>query len=326
MLKKTVVATAPGGSQPGQVVGVPGEANIVYVLGHKNGNVYILQDGKLSGTPLTNVQVAVNQNSEQGLLGMTLHPNFASNHLFYLFYTAQGGAMTIDEFERMTPTTAMKKQNIYSKPRAGGGTFHNGGSIYFNPKDGDKPLLYLAVGNNLNKGESGKPDGVAGRVLRFDLATKTPTTVAYGLRNPYRMSIDRLTGDMWIGDVSDGPGGSVFFLPHDAKDGTNFGYPAGEVAGGISGRQGGSAAIIGGVVYRGSKIAGLCGRYFFGMHNPGSVRSMIQSGGKIMGGVVNHPELSPAGNLTSFGEDGEGELYFTSMAGTIYKIESAGGQ
>ena len=90
--------------------------------------------------------------------------------------------MTIDEFERMTPTTAMTKQNIYSRARArrcARARFHNGGSITFNPKDAT-PYLYFAVGNNESGNQAGKPNGFAGRVLRFDLATKMSTTFAYG--------------------------------------------------------------------------------------------------------------------------------------------------
>src|SRR5258707_15524071 len=104
--------------------------------------------------------------------------------------------------------------------------------------------------------------------------------------------------------------------------GQNFGYGnGGEIQGGISGLQSGNAAIIGGVVYRGNKIPGLCGRYFFGMHDPGTVRSLIQMNGARVGGITNHDTLNVPGKLTSFGEDGEGELYVASIDGNvIYKI------
>jgi hypothetical protein len=167
-------------------------------------------------------------------------------------------------------------------------------------------------------------NGGIGRVLEIDIATKMTRTIAYGLRNPYRLSVDRLTGDIWIGEVSDGPGGSVLFVGQ-GKTGTNFGYSAtGGTSGGISGQQAGSAALIGGVVYRGTKIKGLCGRYFYGMHAGGGIRSLIQQGGTRMGGITNHPELTVPGNVSSFGEDGEGEIWMSSMNGNaIYKIEAA---
>jgi hypothetical protein len=188
--------------------------------------------------------------------------------------------------------------------------------------------MYLSMGNHNNRGQSGNPTGVAGRILRFDMVAKgAPTSVAYGMRNPYRMSIDRLTGDMWIGEVADGPGGSVLFLgAGEYGANKNYGYSAsGGTSGGISGQQPGSAALIGGVVYRGNKIKGLCGRYFYGMHAGGGIRSLIQSGGTRMGGITNHPELVVPGNVSSFGEDGEGEIWMSSMNGNaIYKIEAAG--
>jgi hypothetical protein len=136
------------------------------------------------------------------------------------------------------------------------------------------------------------------------------------------MSIDRLTGDMYIGDVAGGPGGSVMFQANGAGI-RNFGWTGGEIQGGVSGLQGGLAAIIGGVVYRGNKIPGLCGRYFFGMHTGGVVRSMIVQGGARVGGITNHAELKlPTGNIASFGEDGEGEIWMAGMNGSIYKIEA----
>jgi hypothetical protein len=320
-------AIGPFAAQAGQIVGVPGEADTLYVIGHRNGNVYVVQGTTVAQNPLLHVDIATAGNNEQGLLSIAFHPNFAQNHLFYVYYTAANtGAMTIDEYERTSPTAATMKQNIYSHARAdgdcaAGNCFHNGGMLQFNPKD-TSPFLYLSIGNNTVKAQSSSATGYAGRVLRFDLGTKMSTTYAYGLRNPYRMSIDRLTGDMWIGDVADGPGGSVFFIASGSAAGKNFGYGnAGEIAGGISGLQSGSAALIGGFVYRGNAIPGLCGRYLFGMHDPGTVRSLIQQNGQMMGGIVNIPSLNVANKLSSFGEDGMGELYLASMGdNVIYKI------
>jgi hypothetical protein len=316
--------------QAGQVIGAPDDATIMYVISHTSGNVYVVQNFKVLPTPLLKVDVAGNGNGpEQGLLGIAMHPQFKTNHLMYVLYTAAGGGqITVDEFERMTPTTAMFKQNIHK--HAGSNMYHNGGSIYFSPKD-DKPLLYHSVGNAQSPANSASPTSMNGKVLRYDVSTKlgvpatggSAMTFAYGLRNPYRMSVDRLTGDVWIGDVADGPGGSVFFMPHDSMV-QNFGYGGGgEVKGGISGFQAGNAAIIGGVVYRGSKIKGICGRYFFGMHANGAVKSMIQMGGTRMGAVTNHPTLSVGGQLSSFGEDTEGEIWMSSRSNnSITRIEA----
>jgi glucose/arabinose dehydrogenase len=320
-LKRGPAITGFQGMQTaGQMIGVPGEAGTLYVIGHRNGAVYTVQDGKVAGT-LVSVSVANGGNNEQGLLSMAIHPAFASNHLFYLFYTASdGGAMTVDEFERLTPTTAMLKRNVYSHERAGGGMFHNGGQLAFNPKD-EKPYLYLSVGNN-ESNTAGDPAGFAGRVLRFDLDSKAQTSFAWGLRNPYRMSVDRLTGDMYIADVANGPGGTIIFNAA-GKSGTDYGYRNNngnpDVNEGIL-RDSNGAAIIGGFVYRGNKIPGLCGRYFYGNYQGGVVKSIVVKDGEKVGDTVTHGSLSVPGDITSFGEDGEGELYMASMNNTIYKI------
>ena len=333
-LKKGMVVSGFMG-QPGQVIGAPDDNKIMYVIGHTNGNVYVVQDYKLLPAPLLNVKVATNGNGpEQGLLGIAMHPKFKENHLMYVLYTAAGaGAITVDEFERTTPTMATFKQNIHS--HAGSGQYHNGGQIYFNPKDGpDKPYLYHSVGNAQSGGNSASPTGTNGKILRYDVGTKmgVPATgatgfvLAHGLRNPYRMSIDRLTGDIWVGEVADAAGGAVYFWPNNNNTWAlkNFGYTGGgEIQGGISGFQGGAAALIGGVVYRGNAIKGICGRYFWAMHSTGQVRSMIVMGGAKVGGNVDHPTLSITGQISSFGEDTDGEIWISSRSGgTITRIEA----
>jgi hypothetical protein len=176
------------------------------------------------------------------------------------------------------------------------------------------------------------PNGAVGRILRYNVETKAAApgksggvggfTWSYGLRNPYRMSIDRLTGDLWVGDVNGGKGGNIYMTPW-GTDGVNYGNANDALKAGIIGPTDTSGnAIIGGVVYRGNKIKGLCGRYFFGMNNPGTVKSLIQKDGKMIGAVVTHGVLSVPGNLSSFGEDGEGELWMSSMNNNIYKIEA----
>ena len=313
-LKKTAITSLPGGVQAGQVVGVPGETRI-YIVGHKNGQIYTV-DGTGAAAPMegAKVSVATGGNNEQGLLSMAFHP--ANKNTFYLYYTAGGtGAPTIDEFERMTPTTAMLKGKVHS--HTGSNRFHNGGSIYFNPKDAT-PFLYLSVGDAQNAGNASPPMGTNGRILKVDLATKMTSTLHYNIRNPYRMSIDRGTGDMWIGNVSNPPGGQIYYAAA-SKTGENFGWDATNNA--INGgRDSSGNAIIGGVVYRGSKIKDLCGRYFFGQHNSGGVKSLIQSGGMRMGEVATHASLN-SGGLSSFGEDGAGEIYISTLGGAVSRID-----
>src|SRR5262245_18374758 len=116
MLKRGAAITGFDGMQTaGQMVGVPGEAGLLYVIGHRDGQVFTVQNGAVADAPLVTVAVADGGNNEQGLLSMALHPSFATNHLFYLFYTAENNDMTIDEFERTSATAATFKRNVYKE-------------------------------------------------------------------------------------------------------------------------------------------------------------------------------------------------------------------
>ncbi len=313
-LKKTPVTALPGGVQAGQVAGVPGESRI-YIVGHKNGQIYTFDNGMQSPMEGAKVSVATGGNNEQGLLSMAFHPK--NKNTFYLFYTAAGnGRIVIDEFERTSPTAATKKGEFYS--HAGSNQFHNGGSIYFNPKD-ETPFIYSAHGDAQGRaGSAAAAQGTNGRILKIDTTNKMATTVHYNIRNPYRMSIDRLTGDMWIGNVSGPPGGKIYFAAH-GKASTNWGHDSAENS--ITGQDGSGNAIVGGVAYRGTKIAGLCGRYFFGQHNNGAVKSLVQKGGMREGGITAHASLT-SGGLASFGEDGAGEIYLSTLGGQVFRIDA----
>jgi hypothetical protein len=321
-LKKTPVVRIPAGDQAGQVIGVPGEPGI-YVLGHRTGKVYYALDNKLDPTPMATVAVKNNPGQdEQGLLGIAFHPDFAENHRFYLLYTAPNANIHIEELERTSATSSKPTGKVvWDKARAGSGEFHNGGQIFFNPKDGGKPLLYHSVGNNSNVGQSGMADGIAGRVLIHDLAGAdgNGTTLGYGLRNPYRMTIDRVTGDMYIGETDDPPGGAVYYSSY-ANPTKDYGYRGNNIKPGITGMEG-DKAMIGGIVYRGSKIAGLCGRYFFSTWPGGAIKSFVVKDGKLAGSAVTHNGLGIA-NLDSFGEDGEGEMYISTQDGEVYRIDA----
>ncbi len=240
-LRRSAPISIPNGGQTGQVVGVPGE-NVLYVVGHTNGRVHIVKDGMATGMSLINPPLSVSGGAggpEAGFLSIALHPEFAKNKLFYVFYTGNpGGRTVVDEYERLTDTTSMKKRNVYDRARANNGPFHNGGTIYFSPKD-EKPFIYLSIGDHQQPGSSRAANGVAGRILKIDVAAGMAgvTSYGHGLRNPYRMSIDRGTGDMWIGDVGNGQGGAVKFKAGGSEGVTDFGWTGGEVPGGISGYQ-----------------------------------------------------------------------------------------
>jgi glucose/arabinose dehydrogenase len=186
--------------------------------------------------------------------------------------------------------------------------------------------MYFSIGNN-ESNQAGQPNGDAGRILRIDVSNKSSITYAYGFRNPYRMSIDRLTGDMFIADVANGSGGTIIYHPNGSAPGKDFLYRnnngSPDVNNGIL-RDGAGGAIIGGYVYRGNKIPGLCGRYFYGNWDQGAVKSVIVQNGAVMAGsTTTHTTLQVPGTITSFGEDGEGELWMASQnQNAVYKIEA----
>jgi glucose/arabinose dehydrogenase len=332
-LKQTSVAQTGAAMH---MTGVPGE-DTLYVL-ERGGKLRVVANGKLLDAPL--LTVTPGGGTERGALSIALHPKFAENKLIYVTYTAGNGDTTIDAFHRTSDTAAELVKNIYKYAHSA--VIHQGGMAEFGP-DG---YLYLSVGDN---GENGKPSQMAasrlGKILRMDADTGMPApgnvadyTWHMGLRNPWRWSFDRGTGDMYIGHVGQSAFESIDYAPAGAK-GLNFGWPMDEgvcSGGGVGGPGptcgagvtsailqygGGQKAIIGGYVYRGAKIPGLCGRYFYADHIMGFVHSFVVTDGKVTD-ERNHPELATGGQVVSFGEDGAGELYIVRINGLVSRIDA----
>jgi glucose/arabinose dehydrogenase len=269
--------------------------------------------------------------SEQGLLGLAIAPGGAHA---YVNYTNREGDTRVVEYaigdDGTFDTGSARELLAVDQPFAN----HNGGEVVFGP-DG---ALYVGLGDG---GGQGDPDGNAqnpgvllGKIVRIDVRVPRPRAEvwALGLRNPWRFSFDRESGDVWIGDV----GGSVLEeinrSPAGAK-GVNYGWdrmegthrtgegpppdghvpPVHEYA-----RQAGNCAVTGGYVYRGRAIAGLRGFYLFGDFCRGEVHALR----------ADRPgDATPLGlhvpSLASFGEDGEGELYVLSLQGDVSKVVAA---
>jgi glucose/arabinose dehydrogenase len=239
----------------------------------------------------------------------------------------------VDEYQLGADLKATRKRNVYSHPHPAGN--HNGGSLHFGP-DG---MMYLGMGDNQQRAAAGGRDGRYGRILRFDAATGMPPatgnvagwTYEYGLRNPYRHSFDLMTGDLYIGDVGDGTWEELNFAPA-GKTGNDWGWTTNGDGRGSSPETepvvrlptrgaGGVRAIIGGHVYRGKAMPGLCGRYFYGTYS-GQVYSLKIEGGKATD-VRTHGNLQ-LGGLGSFGLDANGEIYMSSFSsGTVRKLVPA---
>lgn len=314
------------------VVGNPDSPDVIYVPQHFTGDVRIVQGGKLLDAPLLHVDVRQNPpGREQGLLGITLHPDFKTNHLLYVYYSAATpqGQSTIDEFELTDATHATKKRSVYTVAHSH--QYHNGGHIQF----GADKWLYFSVGDNqadCGPSCSQEAEGNYGRIKKIDVAAQDPETTAKtfnnGLRNPWRWSFDPLTFDITIGDVGDGGGASekLFFASAAQAEGKNWAWgngmgdnrdPDGTLTTLASGSAGG--AIIGGIIYRGSnpKMAGACGLIFFGGLS-GSVYTIKTDGQDQQ----QRTPLSGTNDLGSFGSDANGEIYLTYLGGQVFRIDA----
>jgi hypothetical protein len=315
------------------VVGNPESPDVIYVPQHFTGDVRVVQGGKLLDGALLHVDVPPNPDGkEQGLLSIAIHPDFKTNHLLYVHYSAQNpkGQTTIDEYKLSDASHATFVRNVYKLAHSN--VFHNGGALQF----GADKQLYFSIGDNQN--DCGRScaqlaDGPFGRIKKLDVSAQDPQstvkTFENGLRNPWRWSFDPLTFDVHIGDVGDGGGAyeKVFFVKAANAQGKNWGWgldnkgddrsPEGMINTHSSDEF---TAIIGGVVYRGTnpKMAGACGLIFYGGLK-GPVYT-IKSDGSAK---TQQAALSGTNELYSFGRDANGEIYLTyNNPGQVFRIDA----
>ena len=303
----------------------------------KYGAIRIFKDGQLSPQPFLNIDDRVNDDSnEMGLLGLAFHPNFEQNGYFYVNYTGDGGNTRISRFTANGDVADPNSEQVLmviDQPFPN----HNGGAVAFGP-DG---YLYLGLGDG---GAAGDPfkngqntETLLGKLLRIDVNNGDPYSIpvdnpfgnevwAYGLRNPWRISFDRATGDLWIGDVGQNQYEEIDYLPAGSPGGANFGWSVMEGLHGYDGEaQPGlllpvveyshdiGCSVTGGYVYRGS-MPEWNGVYLYGDYCSGSVSGLILVDGQWQSRVL----FEAVATITSFGQDEAGELYFTSDNGSIY--------
>jgi glucose/arabinose dehydrogenase len=343
-----LVPVARGLDAPVHVAAPPGDARLFIV--EQPGRVRVLQRGKL-GT-LLDIRRLVSSGGEKGLLSIAFHPKFASNGRFYVDYTGQGanGLETrIVEYRargsRARPGSARVLLRI-TQPYEN----HNGGQLAFGP-DG---LLYIGMGDggagDDPENRAQNPDELLGKILRIDVDARSggrpyaiPPTNPYargggraeiwaiGLRNPWRFSFDRATGDLWVADVGQGAVEEIDRVRRGRGGLLNFGWDAWE------GRQrheqkptpgrlvwpvfqyghDQGCSITGGFVYRGLLAPSLRGRYVFADYCASWLRAVRPTAG----GTTAPQTYGAVGSITSFGEDARGELYVAS-AGTnrVYRV------
>jgi glucose/arabinose dehydrogenase len=331
--KPTALVEIPDGSGRLAVLEQPGDIRLITKDGHVQGQIYLGLTGKVGS-----------DGPEQGLLGLAFHPKFSGNGFFYIYYTDLNGNIVISRFhaasgavsadagsERMLLTIKKQFPN------------HNGGQLAFGP-DG---YLYIGVGDG---GSEGDPqlrgqalDTLFGKVLRIDVDNGNPYAIPptnpfakggglreifeVGLRNPWRFSFDKATGDLYIGDVGQDKYEEIDFVAAGSPGGLNFGWsyregfhpfkgtpPAGlklvDPVTEYGHSQG--CAVIGGYVYRGQQFPSLAGTYFYGDDCSGFVWSLKRDSA----GDWQNQQLYQTGlNISSFGQDLSGEMYLLDLTG-----------
>ncbi len=316
------------------------------------GRVQIIQDGQFFSTPYLDIVSRVGSTSnEQGLLGLAFHPRYTENGFFYVNYTDLNGDTVIARFQ-VSPDDPNRadpgsEKRLLAVPQPYPN--HNGGQVAFGP-DG---YLYLGLGDG---GSAGDPQGngqslntLLGKILRIDVDQGEPYAIppdnpfasgsgreeiwALGLRNPWRFSFDRLTGDLYIGDVGQNQVEEINFLPAGETGGANFGWNFFE---GTSAYKGApppglqvippvaeythqfGCSVTGGVVYRGSRLPAWQGIYLFGDYCTGSVWGLTRD---AQGGWQSQILFESVGRITSFGQDEQGEVYLVDQGGILYVLD-----
>ncbi|MBT8484557.1 MAG: hypothetical protein HKO59_02975 [Phycisphaerales bacterium] len=369
----TSVRVAAGLTRPIFATHAPGDYKRLYVI-QKRGQIRIvnLNTGVVSASSFMDIDSIVGggttTNNEQGLLGLAFHPDFKANGFFYVYYTNNSGNSVIARYraKETSPGSGIYNPDIadvssaftimtFSQPFSN----HNGGWIGFGPNDG---YLYIATGDG---GSAGDPSNRAqditsqrlGKMLRLDVDGGSPYAVpadnpfvgvtgddeiwAYGLRNPWRPSFDRDTGDLYIADVGQFSWEEISYQSADSAGGENYGWrcregmhnftftgacfdqtftePFHEYPNPSQGRS-----ITGGYVYRGCAIPSLRGTYFFADYVSARIWS-VDAGGTTDNFTIRTSELVPdigaINNIASFGEDARGEIYICDQSGgEIFKI------
>ena len=322
----------------------------------RGGKIRIFDGNALNATPFLDVgSIIKTTGGEQGLLGLAFDPNYATNGYFYITYTDQSaGSEVLARYHvsgdpDVADDTSAQILLTVPEPEAN----HNGGMIAFGP-DG---YLYFGLGDGGGGGDNHGTIGngqdtttLLGKILRLDVST-VPYTIpptnpfygsatdqeeiwAYGLRNPWRFSFDKTTGDLYIGDVGQGTQEEVDYQPAAFAGGANYGWriregnlcynpssgcvsPPDYVAPVATYNHDVGCSVTGGYVYRGSAFPGLVGVYLFGDYCSGNLWGLVRNASNQW---VKTLIKSTGYNISSFAEDEQGELYIVDYGGQLIHI------
>ena len=315
------------------------------------GRIRLIQDGQVLATPFLDIANIVNDSAnEQGLLGLAFHPEYGSNGRFYVNYSGDNGETIIAEYGVSNdPNTADSTSGriLLTIPQPYGN--HNGGQLAFGP-DG---YLYIGMGDggSQNDPQNNAQNGASllGKILRLDvnqepyaIPTDNPFVGqsgvrgeiwAFGLRNPWRFSFDKLTGDLFIADVGQNEWEEISWQPA-GLGGQNYGWriyegsqcylddcntpnltaPIAEYS-----HSGGHCSVTGGYMYRGTAVPALWGNYFLADYCSGAIWRLFPNPST---GAWDLAEVGRANfRIASFGEDVYGELYILSQnEGVVYRV------
>ncbi len=354
-LKLTEIAT--GLSSPVLAKGAGNDATRLYIV-EQSGTIRIVKDGVLLPTPFLDVDAATNGDftfgGERGFLGLAFHPDYEQNGRFFVHYSDGGGDTKIEEYHRsadpdVADPTPVGTVLTVNQPESN----HNGGSIEF----GADGMLYIFLGDGGGGGDQHGQIGngqnlntLLGKVSRIDVTTLpyavpagnfqggSPEIWDYGVRNPWRASFDVCTGDLYIGEVGQNAWEEIDVEPA-GQGGKNYGWRCREgmhdynqncgpnagtaVDPVIEYPHAGDCSVSGGYVYRGSAIPSLRGTYFYGDYCSGHIWSFVWSNGQISGETDRSDDLQSNGmNISSFGQDVDGEVYVVDHGGTVYRIDA----
>lgn len=315
------------------------------------GSVRLIANGTLAASPYLDIIDRVGSAAnEQGLLGMALHPRFAENGLFYLNYTDQNGDTVIARYQAAGADSADRASEKILLTIAQPFPNHNGGALAFGP-DG---YLYIGMGDG---GSAGDPQGhgqnldsLLGKILRIDVDNGDPYAIppdnpfadgqqgraeiwAVGLRNPWRISFDRATGDLFIADVGQNQWEEINFQPSGAAGGANYGWNYREGSSTYSAEPPAGVSLVdpvaeyqhpegcsvtGGFVYRGSELPEFQGVYLYGDYCNGRVWGLLRLPD---GSWSNQLLFSASPYISSFGQDQAGEVYLLEQgSGSVLKL------
>lgn len=319
----------------------------------KHGTIRIVAGGAVKPTPFLDIRSMVgSRGSEQGLLSVAFHPDYPANGFFFVDYTDTNGNTVVaryhvsDDPDVADPNSARTILTL-DQPAAN----HNGGLLLFGP-DG---YLYIGTGDGGGagdpRGNAQNPQVLLGKMLRLDVDSSEPYAIptgnpfisdpavrdeiwALGLRNPWRYSFDRATGDFYIADVGQNRYEEIDFQPAGSRGGENYGWNIMEgfhcFSPGANCDQTGltlpvaeyshdlGCSVTGGYVYRGTAFPRMAGAFYFGDFCSGRIWALYRN---AAGQWTTAQMLQPGLGISSFGEDEAGELYVTDLgSGRLYRL------